>query len=173
VRAYADIWYLLEAGIAAASGSTIALTIGDVETGDGYWVYSAFYTGVKQSAPIDATGSGTTTSSDTVTTSAGLSTTNEGYVLACATCGTTGTGYAPNNSFVERADDSTPTVDGAASARFTVIDKAATGASETPSVTFSTSANRQAIAAIALAPEVAAPSDATLRVLQSNLRWRT
>ncbi|MBN1916272.1 MAG: hypothetical protein JW889_00055 [Verrucomicrobia bacterium] len=126
-RSYVATFILKEAGIAAATSSTFAVT----------WEYAPAYTGyssvflqnVNQSA---STGANSTGGSDTATTvsTGSLATTNGDMVIYAGTNGRTGT-YTPNNSFTEALEITMTSSDGTGGY------KAATGATETPSVTHS------------------------------------
>jgi type II secretory pathway pseudopilin PulG len=134
--AYVVAYILDEAGVAAASNSTFTPTWS--ATSNAVFAYSSvFLQNVNQTTLTGANASNSTTSSNTITTSA-LTNSNGDIVIDAATCGNSGS-YTLNNGFTEGADQTMGgTATGAAG------HKSATGASETPSVTHSGS-NRQVI----------------------------
>ena len=134
-RAYVAVFILNEAGVAAASGSTISATWGGSPTSNS--LTSAFLGNVDQANLIGDCAVNGVTNAATIATSA-LSTSNGDMVIAGATCTEAGT-YSPNNGFTEGAEPNISSADGC------VDYKSATGAAETPSVTHSSGTNRQAI----------------------------
>lgn len=132
-RAYVAVFILNEAGVAAASGSTISASWSK----DSNSLTSVFLGNVDQSNLIGDIAIGGVKDAATVATSA-LATSNGDMVIAGATCTETGT-YTANNGFTKDVDLSVSNFDGMGG------HKAATGAAETPSITHSTSSNRQAI----------------------------
>ncbi|KKL52238.1 hypothetical protein LCGC14_2287490, partial [marine sediment metagenome] len=126
-----EVWYLNEAGIAAASGSTFSVTWNPVPNGERYM--SGFYTGVNQTTPIGAQAENFADAAtpNPITTSA-LSNGSGDMVIVAA--GGNGLGsYTAQNGFTEQQEDSW---DGGApdTLTHTVADKAATGSAETPSI---------------------------------------
>jgi hypothetical protein len=133
--AYVAAFILDEDGIAAATSDTFvpnwSTTPYDVSYG------SVFLQNVDQTDPIGASASNTSTSGNTITTTA-LSTNEGDMVILAATCGNAGDYDTSANGFTESLEldmSSSTGVDGY---------KAATGADETPSVTHS-GANRQTL----------------------------
>ncbi|MBN1392263.1 MAG: endo-1,4-beta-xylanase [Sedimentisphaerales bacterium] len=135
--AYAAAFILKESGVAAASGSTFTATWSATPGAYGY--SSVFLGNVNQTTSTGATGTGGSTS-NTVTTSASLATSDGDMVILSATCGQSGS-YTLNYSFIEGNDQ---TMGGTATG--VTGHKSATGTSETPSATWSgSSINRQMI----------------------------
>lgn len=134
-RAYVGAFVLDDDGIEAASDDTISVDW--YGTPFGSCLTSVFLENVDQTDPIGAYATAGVTDAATVATSA-LSTSDGDMVIAGATCTETGT-YTPNNSFIEAVECPLYRADGCADY------KAATGANETPSVTHSTSENRQVL----------------------------
>jgi hypothetical protein len=132
---YTVAYILKEAGVAAASSSTFSLTwSGTAPSEVGY--SSVFLSNVNQTTATGATGTGGRTSNP-VTTSA-LATSSGDMVIDAATCGNRGS-YTLNNSFIEGTDQQMASSTGVTGR------KSATGANETPSATYSSTINRQAI----------------------------
>ena len=134
-REYVVAYRLGEAGIAAATSGTFVVNWG-ANPPDSVQYYSVFLQNVSQTTPIGATASNALTGA-TITTSA-LATGAGDMVIDAATCGGTGT-YTVNNSFTQAYDLGVANFDGTAGY------KSATGVSETPSVTHSTTTNLQAL----------------------------
>jgi unsaturated rhamnogalacturonyl hydrolase len=133
-RAYVAVFILNEAGVAAASGSTISASWSGTSSNS---LTSVFLGNVDQANLIGDYATNGVTNVAAIATSA-LATSNGDMVIAGATCTETGT-YTANNGFTKDVDLSVFNFDGMGG------HKAATGAAETPSVTHSTSTNRQAI----------------------------
>lgn len=135
--AYVGAFVLDEAGIAAATGDTIT------PTWDGWWpptytsFTSVFLSNVDQTSPVGDYDTSGVENAATITTSA-LSTNEGDMVVLGGTCTETGT-YTVNNGFTQDIDLSEAGFDG------TDGHKSATGAAETPSITHSTTTNRQAL----------------------------
>ncbi|MFC1677797.1 hypothetical protein ACFL3G_12150, partial [Planctomycetota bacterium] len=137
--AYVGIFYLDDANLDLASGSTISLdwTTGPSKTPS---ISSVFLENVDQSNPITDSNSGGGTTS--TITGGSLATSSGDMVLASATSGENGGDYTMNNSFTEDlefAPDSADAVCG---------HKDATGSNETPSVTAAGTFYRQAVAGV-------------------------
>lgn len=132
--AYVAVFILNEAGVAAASGSTISATWSGTSTNS---LTSGFLGNVDQSNLIGDILTNGVKDANKIATSA-LSTSNGDMVIAGVTCTEGGT-YSPNNGFTEGVESSITNADGC------VDYKSATGAAETASVTHSTSTNRQSI----------------------------
>jgi O-glycosyl hydrolase len=134
--AYVAAYILKEAGVAAATNSTFTLTwSGTAPSAAGY--SSVFLSNVNQTTATGATGSSGSITNP-VTTSA-LATSTGDMVINAATCGNAGS-YTLNNGFTEGTDQQIGgTVTGVTGR------KSATGANETPSATYSSTMNRQAI----------------------------
>jgi len=134
--AYAAAFILDEAGISAASSSTFNPTWGGTAPGSAAYT-SVFLHTVNQSEPTGASDSGGSTSNPVTTGT--LATSYGDMVILAATCGNEGS-YILNNGFTEGTDQQFGgTVTGATG------HKAAAGASETPSATYSDTINRQMI----------------------------
>jgi hypothetical protein len=126
-----EVWYLNEAGIAAASGSTFSVTWNGAPTGERYM--SGFYTGVNQTTPIGAQAENFADAAtpNPITTSA-LSNISGDMVIAAA--GGNGRGsYTAQNGFTEQQEDFWDDADDDCLVH-TVADKVATGSDETPSI---------------------------------------
>jgi len=134
--AYAAAFILNETGVAAATTSTFT-TIWSGITPTVYGYSSAFFSNVDQTTSIGATGTGGSTTNP-VTTSA-LATSSGDMVILGATCGNSGS-YTLNNSFTEGNDQTM-----SSTATGVTGYKHATGATETPSATYSSTINRQMI----------------------------
>ena len=137
--AYAAAFILKETGVAAATSGTFVPTwSGTTPGGLGY--SSIFLSNVNQTTPTGATANAASTTNKTITTSA-LATSSGDMVILAATCGDQGT-YTINNGFTEGIDQLLS--NGSATAE--TGHKAATGANETPSVTYvGQNFNRQVI----------------------------
>jgi rhamnogalacturonyl hydrolase YesR len=133
-RAYVAIFILNEAGVAAASSSTISATWSGTSSNS---LTSVFLSNVDQTNIIGDFAVNGVRAAATIATSA-LATSSGDMVIAGVTC--TGTGsYTPNNGFTEGVESPISSADGCADY------KSSTGAAETPSVTHSTSTNHQAM----------------------------
>jgi fibronectin type 3 domain-containing protein len=134
-RAFVAAFILDEAGVAAASGSDINASWGGYPSSTS--LTSVFLENVNQSNLVGDYETAGVTNSGTITTSA-LSTSDGDMVIEGGSCTETGT-YTTNNGFTEDIELSSGSFDG--------MDghKSATGADETPSVTHSTSTNRQVL----------------------------
>jgi rhamnogalacturonyl hydrolase YesR len=133
-RAYVAVFILNEAGVAAASSSTISATWSGTSSNH---LTSGFLGNVDQTNLTGDIATNGVKDAAAIATSA-LSTSNGDMVIAGVTCTETGT-YTPNNGFTEGAESPISSADGCADY------KSATGAAETPRVTHSTSSNRQAM----------------------------
>ncbi|MGD0077673.1 MAG: hypothetical protein ABSB91_03490 [Sedimentisphaerales bacterium] len=133
--AYAAAFILKDTAITAASSTTFTPTWSTTPTEYGY--SSAFFSNVDQTTSIGATGRGGSTTNP-VTTSNSLATSNGDMVVLGATCGNKGS-YTLNNGFTEGIDQNM------ASSTGVTGHKKATGANETPSATYSSTINRQMI----------------------------
>jgi GH35 family endo-1,4-beta-xylanase len=149
-RIYIAAFILNEAGVAAASGSTFTTTWSTTPTYTAYG--SVFLQNVNQSALIGATASDEVTTGTLLTTP--MLATNPGdMVIGAATNSATGS-YTMNNSFTEAQELTMTSADAVEGY------KTANGAEEIPSVTHSTSGNRQtAIGFVAQAPPVLSDCD--------------
>jgi uncharacterized protein YjdB len=134
--AYTAAYILIEAGVAAASTNTFAVTWSTAPGSVGY--SSAFFANVNQTFSTGATGTGGSTSNP-ITTTSSLATNNGDMVILAATCGNAGS-YTLNNSFIEGNDQTM-----ASTATGVTGHKTATGVNETPSATYSSTINRQTI----------------------------
>jgi len=134
-RAYVGAFILNEAGVNAATSSTISASWGGSPTSTS--ITSVFLGGVSQEDLVGAYATNGVSNAGTITTSA-LTTSSGDLVIEGATCTETGT-YTANNGFTKGVDLGVSGFDGMGG------HKSATGASETPSVTHSSSTNRQAL----------------------------
>jgi hypothetical protein len=139
--AYAAAYILKEAGIDAATSppGTFNPTWGVTEPTSPAAYASVFLSNVDQTTPTGATGNGGSTSNP-VTTSSSLATNDGDMVILGATCGNAGS-YTLNNGFTEGTDQQM----GYGTITGVTGHKSATGASETPSATYSSTINRQMI----------------------------
>jgi unsaturated rhamnogalacturonyl hydrolase len=133
-RAYVAVFILNESGVAAASNSTISASWSGTSSDS---LTSVFLGNVDQANPIGDYATNGVKDAATIATSA-LATSDGDMVIEGGTCTETGT-YTANNDFTPDIDLGVTGFDG--------MDghKPATGVAETPSVTHSTSTNRQAI----------------------------
>ncbi|MBN1392717.1 MAG: hypothetical protein JW947_07935, partial [Sedimentisphaerales bacterium] len=138
---YTAAFILKEAGIAAASGSTFTPTWSGTTSSVDYT--SVFLSNVNQATSIGASDKNSTVSStpNPITTSA-LSTEDGDIVIVGVTCGSVGS-YTLNNGFTEGTDQQFGDTSGGTGAAG--HKKTPTGSSETPSATYNTGPNRQAI----------------------------
>jgi hypothetical protein len=177
-RAYVAAFILNEAGVAAASTSTISVTWGGSPGSN--VITSVFLGGVDQTVPVAAYATGGTHSktssvaSATVTTPA-LATTNGDMVIAAVTSSQSGN-YSPNSGFTEAIEASISNADSCGDY------KLATGAAETPSVThtFTNNTNREAMVGFVVQALVTDTSRATQPIpgnrasgvsISTNLSW--
>lgn len=133
-KSYVGAFILDEDGIDAATSDTISASWSGTSSTS---LTSVFLEGVDQDVLIGDYATNGVTNSGTLTTSA-LETAEGDMVILGATCTETGT-YTSNNGFAEDIDLTVANFDG------TDAHKVATGADETPSVTHSTSTNRQSL----------------------------
>jgi GH35 family endo-1,4-beta-xylanase len=136
---YVAAFILNEAGIDAATSSTFVPTWSAATSSDSY--ASVFLSNVNQTTLIGASAKNSSTAAtpNPITTAA-LSTNDGDMVILGATCGNLGS-YTLNNSFTEGIDQAV----GSAGHTGVTGHKSATGAAETPSATYATGPNRQAI----------------------------
>ena len=141
-KASVEIWILDEAGIAAATGSTFVPTWSDMPN---LPMYShAFFGGVDQVTPTGAQATNSTgTSTPNPITTTGLATNDGDMVVVGAVGGDDGT-FTPQNGFLLGNNQNLVSTTTMGTAY-----KAATGATETPSMSHS-SPNRRVIAAVVL-----------------------
>jgi hypothetical protein len=134
-RTYTAAFILNDIDITAATNTTFSP--GWSTTPTSYAYASVFLQDVNQNTLTGATASNATTTGATITTSA-LATNDGDMVIDAATCSNTG-GYTVNNGFTEALE---PSISNASA-----VDgyKSATGVSETPSVTHSTSTGRKSL----------------------------
>jgi hypothetical protein len=150
--AYAAAFILKEAGVAAATSGTFTPTWSGTVAATGY--SSAFFSNVNQTTSVGATGTGGSTTNPVTTTSA-LATSDGDMVILGATCGNSGN-YELNNSFTEGTDQTMGNT-----ATGVTGHKSATGAAETPSATYSSTINRQMIIGFVVNGTVSDPNIAT------------
>jgi hypothetical protein len=129
--AYASSWYLDEAGLSAASGSSIVPTWSGAPDVVAY--ASAFFGNADQMTPLGASDSNTSTSSPISTTA--LAVAIGDMAMYAGTVGATGT-YSANNGFTEGIELTMSSSDGAAGQRPVSAD-----GTETPSASH-TAVNR-------------------------------
>jgi len=136
---YVAAFILNESGVAAATNNTFVPTWSATTSSVAY--ASVFLQNVNQTTSIGATASNSTTSStpNPITTAA-LATNAGDMVIVGVTCGNNGS-YTLNSGFTEGTDQSVGTNGLTGAAGY----KLATGAAETPSATYNTGPNRQAI----------------------------
>ena len=147
---YVAAFILNEAGVAAATSSTITPTWSATTTTTTY--ASVFLGNVNQTNLIGATARfGTTTGSPNPVTTTALATNAGDMVIDAAASGNNGS-YTLNNGFTEGTDQSV----GTNGHTGVTGHKLATGVAETPSATFSGTLNRQIIIGLVVN---AAPSD--------------
>jgi len=153
-RTYVAAFILNDADINAATNTTFTASWSATPYyGTAY--ESVFLQNVNQSTLTGATANNATSSGSTITASA-LANSSGDMVIDAATCSNTGS-YTVNNSFTVAVDLSRTNFDG--------VDgyKPATGATETPSVTHSTSTGRQSLIGfiVKAAPLPVPPAQAT------------
>ena len=140
--AVTEVWYLNEAGIAAASGSTFSVTWTGTPYAERYM--SGFYTGVDQTNPIGAQAENFADAAtpNPITTSA--LTNNSGDMVIVAAGGVGLGSYTAQNGFTEQQEQQ---YNGGCGDCFThtVADKVATGANETPSIQHTSMESQQII----------------------------
>ncbi len=136
-RAHCAVYILNETGIGNATSNQFAFTWAENPSA-GACYSSVFFENVSQASPIGANASNSTTAStpNPITTTA-LSTNDGDMVIVAGTCGNDGS-YTLNNGFTIGAQPTITSAHGVAGY------KAATGASETPSIQHS-APNRQVI----------------------------
>jgi uncharacterized repeat protein (TIGR02543 family) len=149
---YSGAFVLNEAGVAAATSGTIAVTWSTAPSA-GSDMTSAFYSGVNQTTLTGASASNGLVGL-TITTTA-LANNAGDMVLVGGTAGTAGT-YTINNGFTRGIPETTASFGDITSAY-----KLGTGANETPSLTMSASM-RQTIVVFVLRKSAAAPVQYTL-----------
>jgi uncharacterized repeat protein (TIGR02543 family) len=149
---YSGAFVLNEAGVAAATSGTIAVTWSTAPSA-GSDITSAFYSGVNQSALTGASASNGL-AGVTITTTA-LANNAGDMVLVGGTAGSGGT-YTINNGFTRGIPETTASFGDITSAY-----KLGAGTNETPSLTMSASM-RQTIVGFVLKKSVAAPVQYTL-----------
>ena len=139
-----ELWYLDEAGIQAATGSSFTPTwSGDPPFELEEYFAAVTLENVDQSAPIGDTSTSSTTSSNPIQIASALSVVPGDYVIVSAFAGNGGS-YTPDVDYTESTDQSL------ASSTMATADKAITAAgSEQPSMQFDASINRQVILAVA------------------------
>ncbi len=134
-----EVWYLDEAGIQAATGSSFVPTwSGTASSFEA--IYSAVtLRNVDQATPIGDISSAGTTTANPIQVTAALNVTNGDMVLTGATSGNAGS-YTPDTGYTEGADQA------AASSTTATAYKSISGAgTEQPSATYDAAMNRQTI----------------------------
>jgi uncharacterized repeat protein (TIGR02543 family) len=155
---YSGAFVLNEAGVAAATSDTIAVTWSAAPT-TGSDITSAFFSNVDQAALTGASASNTLVGA-TITTAA-LANNAGDMVLVGGTAANNGT-YTINNGFTRGIPETSATFGDITSAY-----KVGTGTAETPSLTMSSSL-RQTIVGFVLKKSVAAPGQYTLTTNAGN-----
>lgn len=141
--AFADLWYLNEADIAAASNSTFTVTWGGTAPADPMYA-AVTYKNVNQASPVASSNSASTSTSTPNPITTTVTAPDGGAVASVAICGNAAA-YTWNNGFTERVDQTS-----GSTTNMSTADKfVATGGTETASATNS-SPNRQVIVAAAL-----------------------
>jgi spore coat protein CotH len=167
-RTYVAAFILNDAGVTAATTTTFTPSWSATPTSSAY--ASVFFQNVNQSTLTGATATNATSSGATITTSA-LTNSSGDMIIDAATCSSTGS-YTVNNSFTEALELSITNAD--------AVDgyKLATGTSQTPSVTHSTSSSRQSLIGFvvkAVAPGKASnpipANSATNVAVTTDLSW--
>ena len=142
-RARVEIWVLNDAGIVAASSSTIALTWSG---GPGtVMVDSAFFSGVDQATMVDATGTNSNIGDTPTTLSTPALTASDGDMAVYGIVSGNAITFTPLNSFTEGNDQQ-----GAGTATLETGYKESRGPSETPSADADAAPRRLAIAGVIL-----------------------
>ena len=141
VYARSALWYLNEAGIQAASGTTFIVTYSSGNPS--YMMHAAAtYQGVDQSAPIADSSVNSSLTVDPITTP--VSTTAGDMSVSIVTCGNNGA-YTWGNGWTEGTDQL-----GGATSTMSTADHPATGGTDTASADYSATINRHAIVAATL-----------------------
>jgi hypothetical protein len=136
--AYVVAYILNEAGVAAATNNNFVTSWSVSPSNVAY--ASVFLQNVNQTTLVGtADSNGTTSSAVNPIKTNPLSTGNGDMVIVAATCGNSGS-YTLNNGFIEGTDQAINSTATGVTGR-----KSATGASETPSATYSSTVNRQVI----------------------------
>ena len=142
-RARVEIWVLNDAGIVAASSSTIALTWSG---GPGtVMVDSAFFSGVDQATMVGATGTNSNIGDTPTTLSTPALTASDGDMAVYGIVSGNAITFTPLNSFTEGNDQQ-----GAGTATLETGYKESRGPSETPSADADAAPRRLAIAGVIL-----------------------
>lgn len=137
---YVTAFILDEAGIAAATNNTFVASWSGTTSSVAYT--SVFLSNVDQTTSIGASASNSTTSGTDPIATSPLSTEDGGMVILGATCGNVGSYNISANGFTEGTDQQFGSTSGGTGVAGY---KLATGASETPSVDYSATVNRQVI----------------------------
>jgi hypothetical protein len=137
-----ELWYLKEAGIAAAVGNTFVVTYG-AGTPTNQLFAAATYLNVLQTAPILASNINNTTGTIPNPLTTSVSVTADGMAVGATFCGNSGT-FTWNNSWTEGTDQAASSSSGT-----TADHPVSANGTDTASATH-TSQNRAAIVAISL-----------------------
>ena len=140
-----ELWYIDEAGIAAASGNTFAVTWGGSSPGRQMFA-AATYEDVNQSTPISDSSSAQTGSSTPNPLTTDVTVANGSMAVGAAIAGSDGS-YSWNNGWTEGTDQTSESSTTMSSADHPAVG----GGTDTASATHS-GPNRQAIVAAVLAP---------------------
>ncbi len=144
-----ELWYLGEAGIAAASGSTFSVTWGGSSPTEPHYA-AATYRNVDQSAPIFDTGANSTNASTPNPIQTAVDVRADGSAVAGSFCGNTGS-FVWNLGWTEGTDQSKTT-----STSSSADHPALSTGTDTASATHS-GPNRLAIVALSLSPGAGLP----------------
>jgi hypothetical protein len=138
-----ELWYLKDAGIAAATTGTFVVTYGGANPTDQHFA-SAFFQNVLQTAPISASNVNSTNAATPNPLPTSIAVTADGMAVAASICGNTGS-FTWNNGWTEGIDQSLT------SSNSTAADHPATAnVTDSASATHSHQ-NKQAVVAAALA----------------------
>ena len=140
-----ELWYLDEAGIQAATGSTFSVTwSGDPPFELEEYFAAVTLEGVDQSSPIGDTSTNSTTTANPIQTSGTLTVGQGDFVVVSAIAGTLGS-YTPGSGYTEGADQSALSSTMASAYKAIV-----TAGTEQPSMLFDFTIQRQVILAVAI-----------------------
>lgn len=176
-----EIFYLLNAGISAATNTTFVpvFSISNPTVSHGYYTFAITLSGVNQSTPICSVGSGQRLTSSTVALSAGVSVLPS-ELLIYATHGGDSRTHTPSTGFTERFD-----LNGASGGQSSTVndDFITTAATINPTATASGSQNRFVMALVRILPAGATCSfalpiellkfDVSLKDDRVKIDWQT
>lgn len=139
-----ELWYLGEAGIASATGSTFTVAYGGAAPSEAHYA-AATFRNVGQAAPIVDTGANSTNASTPNPIETAVDMSADGSAVSGAFCGNTGS-FVWNRGWTEGTDQSLTT-----STSSSADHPALSAGTDTASATHS-GPNRLAIAALSLSP---------------------